>query len=96
MRTNEYMSLGDAIDLYFKESGLRIDVQIQKIIVDWVNIVGKPIANNTERIWFDRGILYVKVTSSVWRQELSMVRTHLKDAVNKYLNEALIEEIKIV
>jgi predicted nucleic acid-binding Zn ribbon protein len=90
------MSLGEAIEFYLKSNGLKEKVQIEQVISEWPRIMGKSIAENTEQLWFRSGIFYVRMNNPIWKAELSLAKTKIKEILNKELGTDLIEEIKIV
>ena len=63
MRRND-MSLGEAIELYLQSNGLKEQVLMEQVIMDWPKIMGKAIAENTEHIWFRSGVFYVRMGPS--------------------------------
>lgn len=96
MSDSNFNSLGDAISRFLKHHGIEDSYTIQEMIADWELLMGKPIANNTERIWFKNNILYVRMSSAVWRQELSLARLKIKDMINKKVGKDLVQEVKIL
>jgi predicted nucleic acid-binding Zn ribbon protein len=93
---NNYMSVGDAIERFLAKYKLQDKVLIQEVLTDWERFVGTPIASNTEKVWFEKGTLFIKVSSPTWRNELSMGRFRLKQMINQKVNKELVEEVRIV
>jgi len=96
MPYKDYLSLGDAINAFLRKHGLQHKAAIQKVIMNWEVLMGKPIAQATEKIWFDRGILYVKMNSPVWRSELQMARKKIAEVVNREAKDNIVAEVKII
>ena len=92
----DYYSLGDAIDRFLEKHKLKDDLLIQRILTDWSKYVGAPIANNTEKVWFEKGILFIKMSSPAWRNELMQARLKLLTMINKQAGKALVEEVRIL
>ena len=90
-----YMSLGDAIDAFLKKHGLKDEADIQQVINDWEKLMGKPIAQATEKMWFNKGVFYIKIKSPVWKQELQMARLKIKGLVNEQIGRELVEEVRV-
>jgi len=90
------MSLGEAIQAFLDTHGIKDQTSVQTIINDWEQLMGKPIAQNTEKMWFARNTLYIKMNSPVWRNELQMARLKIKEMVNKKINKELVKDVKIV
>ncbi len=91
-----YLSLGEAIRAFLEKHGLEQETKVQQVIADWERLMGGPIAQNTEKVWFQAGVFYVKVYSPLWKNELQMARLKIKEILNRELGEDLIEEVKVV
>ncbi len=91
-----YLSLGEAIQAFLDKHGLRQESKIQQIIAEWERLMGGPIAQNTEKVWFKDGVLYIKMTSPLWKNELQMARLKMRETLNRELGEEIIEEVKII
>ncbi|MCI4666701.1 MAG: DUF721 domain-containing protein [Bacteroidia bacterium] len=91
-----YMSVGEAINAFLKKHGLQSKAAIQSVIGNWETIMGTPIAQNTDKIWFDRGVLYVKMSSPVWRGELQMARNKIREVVNKEAKSDIVQEVRVI
>ena len=91
-----YLSLGDAIDQFLQKYGLREEVEIQRFLTQWETHVGKPIAANTEKVWFENGVLYIRMNGPVWKNELLLARQKLKHMINDKAGRELVREVKVV
>ena len=93
MRKNNIQKIDDVVNEYLK--ALNIDGKLKEVrlIKSWDDIVGKTIARSTKEIFIRDRILFVKLSSSVIRNELFMLREGLKKALNDRAGEILIEEI---
>ena len=83
-----------AIQNFLKRSGLNSGVEQQKALKVWGKTVGNKISKNTEPISVKNGILEIKTTNSVWRQELQIQKTEIIKRLNKILKKNIIKEIK--
>jgi predicted nucleic acid-binding Zn ribbon protein len=90
------LSLGDAIKAFLEKNGLTDEADIQRVIADWDRLMGGPIAANTEKVWFNQGVFYVRMKSPLWKNELRMARLKLRETLNRELGRELIEEVRIV
>lgn len=90
------MSVGEAIQAFLSKHGLQSKAAVQSVITNWEQIMGLPIAQNTEKIWFDSGVLYVKMSSPVWKNELQMARVKIKEVVNREAKADIVQEVKIL
>ena len=93
MRKKNTQKIDDVVREYLK--ALKIDDKLKevKLIKSWDDVVGKTIARSTNDIYIKDRKLYVKLNSSVIRNELFMLRDGLKKALNDRAGEELIDEI---
>ncbi len=93
MRKKNTQKIDDVVREYLK--ALKIDDKLKevKLIKSWDDVVGKTIARSTNNIYIKDRKLYVKLNSSVIRNELFMLRDGLKKALNDRAGEELIDEI---
>ncbi|MCB2195339.1 MAG: DUF721 domain-containing protein [Bacteroidetes bacterium] len=93
MRKKNTQKIDDVIKEYLK--ALKIDDKLKEVnlIKSWDDVVGKTIARSTQNIYIKNRKLFVKLNSSVIRNELFMLRDGLKKALNDRAGEELIDEI---
>ena len=83
-----------AIQNFLRKSGLNSGVEQQKVLKIWAKTVGNKISKNTEPKSVKNGILVIKTTNSVWKQELQIQKTEIIKRLNKILKKNIIKEIK--
>lgn len=95
MRNTNESSLGDVIKELLKD--YRLDSKLKEINIEqsWEDVVGKMISNDTRDIHMEKGVLFVRVQSSVIRNELAYAADKIKDELNRMAGEVLIEKIVI-
>ena len=59
----------------------------------WAKLVGAKVTSLTENINVVKGVMYVRITSSVARNEIFMRREELKDAINTELGTQVVNVI---
>ncbi len=96
MKRGNESSIGDAIQAYLQSIGMKEKALVQRVIGDWERIMGKAIAENTDRTWYDEGIFWIKVPNPAWKQELSMAKSKIRETLNKELGAELIREVRVV
>ena len=64
------------------------------ILAVWPDIVGKEVARRARPGAFRDGILFVKVTSSTWVQELEFMKDEFIERINETMGEDLVDEIR--
>jgi predicted nucleic acid-binding Zn ribbon protein len=63
------------------------------IIATWPEIVGKPVANRTSEIFVNNKRLFLRIESSVVKNELLMMRSQIIEKINAQAGDTLVEEI---
>ena len=93
MRKKNTQKLNEVIQEYLK--ALKIDDKLKEVrlIRSWYDMVGKTISRSTKNIYIKNRKLFVKLNSSVIRNELFMIRDGLKDKLNEQAGESMIDEI---
>jgi hypothetical protein len=89
-----FTHIKEVMDDIFKTSALPInfdDIGIWKL---WDDVVGKTIARHARPSSIKKGVLLVKVTDSVWVQELEFKAETIKERLNTKLERDAIRKIK--
>ncbi|MCS7082363.1 MAG: DUF721 domain-containing protein [Bacteroidetes bacterium] len=85
--------LGQALEDWIRQAGLEKPFYEARAAVEWFEVAGPQIARVTQKAWVERGRLYVRIASPVWRQELHLSRSHWRERINERLGRAVIEEV---
>ena len=59
----------------------------------WEATVGEPVAQRTRPVGIRDGVLFVEVSSSVWMQELVLLRDEIVERLNANLGETIVRRI---
>ncbi len=89
-KISEPKSILEAISIAFQKYGLNEKLKEEHLCEEWKKIVGKNIAKISIAEKIEKQILIVRVTSSVWRNELQF---H-KDSIMKKIFEKFGDTIK--
>jgi len=76
--------------------GLELDVPLKTYSIwgAWKEIVGEPIALQTQPHAIRNRILFVEVSHPTWMQQLQFLKPTLLGKINGFLDEPLIEDIR--
>lgn len=88
-RHAENISIGDALKEFIESNRLEKGLDKVNAKEAWVKVMGVAISKYTTDIKLDRGTLFVQLSSSVLREELS----YGKEKIIKLLNEELGKEL---
>ncbi len=81
--------MGEVLENFILHSGLNRRMREQRILDSWREVVGGGIAERTEPIRVQDKILQVRVSNSVWMQQLQYMKGMLLDKLKKYGAEDL-------
>jgi predicted nucleic acid-binding Zn ribbon protein len=76
-------TIGSIIDAVLGERGYLTPCRELDVVRRWPEIVGKKIAGVTECGRVENGVLYVRVASASWRQEICYIKSHILDTIKK-------------
>ncbi len=93
MKKSNAITLGDALKSYVEAMKMTSKLQEVSLIGNWKNVVGNTIAAATKEIYIKDQKLFVKIDSSVIRNELLMVKDGLRDRLNEECKAEVIQEI---
>lgn len=93
MRRSKTISLAEALKDYVREMNMEDKLNEIGLINSWEETVGKAIASRTTEIYIREKVLYVRLNSSVVRNELMMLRQALLEKLNEKAGKAVIRDI---
>ena len=76
--------------------GFKNAILQEKAVSIWPDVVGKNISNISKATSVDKGVLFIKVDSPTWRQELYMQKNEIINKINKKIGSKAIKEIRLV
>lgn len=94
-RNHAVKTLGEAIHQMFSTYKLDGKMEELQLIENWKKITGKAVANRTEKIFLNREVLHVQISSAPLRNTLALSRDKLKKQLNESLGKNLVKEILI-
>jgi len=83
----------EAIDQMLQVYKIKQRFDETAVIAAWPQLVGKPMANRTKKIFISNKKLYLKVESSVIKNELMLMRGQIINNINQEAKGILIDEI---
>ena len=88
--------IGGTLKKLIKKEGLENEINQQKAIDLWGEVVGQKIRENTEPLEVQFGVLIVKVKNSVWKQELQFQKEDIIKSLNKKLIKTTIKDLRFI
>ena len=93
MRKQKAEQVGTLIQHFLREEGLETPYNEYRLIQAWPEVMGQGIANLTSALQIRGGVLYIRLQSSVLRQELMASRRQLAQRLNEFVGAQVIENI---
>lgn len=99
-RKKEAVQASDAIAQAIAEAGLTAPVRAHRILTEWREMVGDRIAARTWPDGLDhqqhKKVLWVRVASSAWLHELTLVRNQILEGIHAVLGDPrLVDELRL-
>jgi predicted nucleic acid-binding Zn ribbon protein len=80
----------------FRDLGLEQDVQGWRVVREWSELVGSPVANHTRAVAYRNGTVHVEVEGSAWMHELGYLKRDLIKKINGQLGDAHVRDVRFV
>jgi predicted nucleic acid-binding Zn ribbon protein len=93
MERSRTQSLREVIEAFLKETQLHRKLQERRLVESWYELMGKPVARITSRVYIRKEVLYVQLNSSVLRNELFMMKNDIICRLNDHIGEQVIKDI---
>jgi hypothetical protein len=91
-RTND-KSLKEAIEQMMQVYKIKRKYDETGIKASWPQLVGKSVANRTKEIYIHDKKLFLRIESSVIKNELILMRSQIIEKINNETNSVLVEDI---
>jgi len=95
-RNNEFMSIKEVMQNVLQENKLQKGIDLLTIKEAWVEVMGSGVQSYTDSVQYRNNTLYIKLTSSVLREELSYGKEKIIKIMNEKLNKVLIKNVKLL
>lgn len=92
-RRNEQLNMGDALNEFIKENKLQKGIDRVDAREAWEKLMGNGVNNYTTQVELRNETLFVSLSSSVLRQELSMGKSKIITMLNEELGKDLVKKI---
>lgn len=93
MKRIEAQPIADLLNRYLREEGLETPLNERRLVDSWPKVMGPLIAKYTGELFIKNQMLYVRLNSSVLRQELSMNRQLVVRKLNDAVGANVITEV---
>jgi predicted nucleic acid-binding Zn ribbon protein len=83
-----------AIDELISNLGIEKKLQEYDAVLYWESVVGEKIAKTTRAMRILKGVLFVQVKTSVWRNELTLRKKEILNKLNNAIGADVVRDIK--
>ena len=91
----ELKNLSKIIEDVFSQKHFRIGIDNIKVQDAWVKTMGKNIQKYTYKVYYKKGVLYVKLKSSVLKEELTFEKVKIIKLINNELGKEYIKDMEL-
>ncbi|MFD2824271.1 DUF721 domain-containing protein [Lacinutrix iliipiscaria] len=92
-RNNENLSISEALKEFVETNKLERGLDKINVADAWANLMGNGVNNYTTAIQLERDTLYIQLSSSVLREELSYGKEKIINMLNENLGKDLIKKL---
>ncbi len=92
-RRNSGLPLGDALQEFIKANKLEKGIDKVNVRDAWANLMGNGVNNYTTAVELRGETLFVSLSSSVLREELSHGKTKIINMLNEELGKELVKKL---
>jgi len=92
-RNNEHQSIEDILKDFVETNNLQTGLDKVNVRAAWADLMGNGINKYTTNVVLQRDTLYVKLTSSVLREELSYGKEKIITMLNEHLGKTIIKKL---
>ncbi len=93
MRRQQAEQLGAVLNQFMREEGLETPYNEWRLVEAWPEVMGQAIARYTLSAEIRNRTLFVRLSSSIVRQELMIGRKSLVQRLNNYVGAQVIDNI---
>lgn len=92
-RNNENLSISDIIKEFVDTNHLQTGLDKVNVQEAWANMMGNGVNNYTTAVQLERDTLYVQLSSSVLREELSYGKEKIITMLNESIGKDVIKKL---
>lgn len=92
-RNNEHLKISDALKEFIQTNKLEKGLDKVNVADAWAKLMGNGVNNYTTSVQLERETLYVQLSSSVLREELSYGKQKIITMLNEELGKEIIKKL---
>ncbi len=95
-RKTQAQSVGEAFEAFLNAYKLRSRYNETYLVAYWEKLMGTSIAQRTEKLYINRGVLFLGISSAPLRQELVLAKSRIKALLNKEMGSEIITDVVFI
>ncbi len=88
--------LSEVLNQFRGEKHIKRGIDEALLIESWNKNMGQYIVKYTEKVYFSKGTIYIRLTSAALRQELTAHSEKIKEKLNTDLGRELIQKVVLL
>ena len=92
-RNNDHISISDALKEFVQTNKLETGLNKVNVADAWAKLMGNGVNHYTTAVQLERNTLYVQLSSSVLREELSYGKEKIISMLNEELGKEIIKKL---
>ena len=96
MSRNNDMTIKEAIEKMLDVYRLRRKFDETALVAAWPDLMGRAIANRTKQLYTREKKLFIRVESSVVKNELALMRSQIIGRLNEHVGQVVIEDVVLL
>jgi len=93
MRKTNDKSLKDALEQMLRVYKIKRRFDETAVVAHWPNLVGKAVANRTKELYIHQKKTFLRIESSVIKNELMLMREQIIGKINSEAGDELVDDI---
>ena len=93
MRKTNDKSLKEALEQMLRVYKIKRRFDETAVVAHWPDLVGKAVANRTKELYIHQKKLFLRIESSVIKNELILMREQIMGKINSEAGDILVEDI---
>ncbi|ADQ16516.1 protein of unknown function DUF721 [Leadbetterella byssophila DSM 17132] len=95
-RKTQAQSVGEAFEAFLNAYKLRSRYNETYLVAYWEKLMGTSIAQRTEKLYINRGVLFLGISSAPLRQELVLAKSRIIALLNKEMGSEIITDVVFI
>ena len=92
-RTFKEQGVSEVLKVFIAQNNLSVGLDKLDVVASWKRMMGSGLLNYTDSVEFNKGVLIVRLNSSVMREELTHNHSKIVSQLNENLGRDLVERI---